>query len=59
MGIATLLYKLASPYDAYVAHVSELNTALERLRYQSERALGYEAGLHGSCLLYTSDAADE
>lgn len=57
MGIATLLYKLASPYDAYVAHVSELNSALERLRYQSERALGYEAGLHGSVRLMPGGAA--
>lgn len=48
MGLATLLYKLGSPYDAYIAHVSELNSALSRLRYMSDRALGLEAGLHGS-----------
>lgn len=51
MGISSLLYKLASPYDAYIAHVSELNQALGRLRYMSERALGLEAGLHSSVRL--------
>ena len=34
-----------------------MNTALERLRYQSERALGYEAGLHGSVRLMPGGAA--
>ncbi len=48
MGISTLIYKLASPYDAYVSHVSELNSAIGRLRSMSERALGYEAGLNSS-----------
>lgn len=48
MAIPSLLYKLASPYDAYVSHVSELNGALERLRWMSDRALGFEAGLQGS-----------
>lgn len=51
MGISSLLYKLGSPYDAYISHVSELNQALGRLRYMSERALGFEAGLHGSVRL--------
>ncbi|MGE3076629.1 MAG: hypothetical protein AB7N24_21385 [Dehalococcoidia bacterium] len=48
MGISTLLYKLASPYDAYVSHVSGLNGAIGRIRYMSTRALGYEAGLQSS-----------
>lgn len=48
MGIPSLLYKLASPYDAYVSHVSELNGAIARIRFMSNRALGYEAGLQSS-----------
>jgi len=48
MGITALLYKLGSPYDAYISQVSELNQALARLRYMADRALGLEAGLHGS-----------
>ncbi len=51
MGLSALLYKLGSPYDAYIAHVSELNTALDRLRYMSDRAVGLEAGLHSSVRL--------
>jgi len=57
MAISSLLYKLASPYDAYVSHVSELNSALAKLRYMSERALGYEAGLHGAVRLLHGGAA--
>jgi len=48
MAISTLVWKLASPYDAYVSHVAKLNAALERVRFFSERALGYEAGLQSS-----------
>lgn len=48
MGVSTLVWKLASPYDAYVSHVARLTEAIERIRYLSERALGYEAGLQGS-----------
>lgn len=59
MGIQTLIWKLGSPYDAYVAHVSRLNTALERLRGMSEAALGYEAGLQGSMRLVPGGAARE
>jgi hypothetical protein len=51
MALSSLLYKLASPHDAYIAHVSELNSALGRLRYMSDRAIGLEAGLHGSVRL--------
>jgi hypothetical protein len=51
MAINTLVWKLASPYDAYVSHVAKLEAALERVRYFSERALGYEAGLQGSVRL--------
>lgn len=59
MGISTLLYKLASPYDAYISHVSELNTALTRLRYMADRAVGLEAGLHGSVRLLPGGVARE
>ena len=48
MAISTLVWKLASPYDAYVSHVARLEAALERVRYFSERALAYEVGLQSS-----------
>ena len=48
MAVTSLLWKLASPYDAYVSHVARLNEAISRVRYSSERALGYEAGLQSS-----------
>lgn len=51
MAVSTLLWKLASPYDAYVSHVSRLNEAIERVRYLSERALGFQAGLQSSVRL--------
>lgn len=51
MAISTLVWKLASPYDAYVSHVAKLEAALERVRYFSERALVYEAGLRSSVRL--------
>lgn len=51
MAVTALLWKLASPYDAYVSHVARLNEAIARVRYFSERALGYEAGLQGSVRL--------
>ncbi len=54
-----LLWKLASPYDAYVSHVAQLNHAIERIKFLSGMALGYEAGLQGSVRLVpgTADAA--
>jgi hypothetical protein len=48
MSVSTLVWKLASPYDAYVSHVARLQNAIERIRYYSDRALGYEAGLQSS-----------
>lgn len=48
MTLRSLTWKLASPYDAYVSHVVRLHHALERIRYFSERALAYEAGLQSS-----------
>ena len=51
MAVTSLLWKLASPYDAYVSHVARLDEAISRVRYFSERALGYEAGLQSSVRL--------
>lgn len=48
MPITSVLWRLASPYDAFVNHVGRLNEAIERIRYFAEMALAYEAGLHGS-----------
>jgi len=48
MALNALVWKLASPYDAYVSHVARLDAAIERVRYFSERAQGYEAGLQSS-----------
>jgi hypothetical protein len=54
MALSTLVWKLASPYDAYVSHVARLESALERVRYFSSRAQGYEAGLRSSSGLNTA-----
>ncbi len=48
MAVAELVWRLASPYDAYVSHAARLNGAMDRIRALSGLALGYEAGLHGS-----------
>ncbi len=48
MSLSAVLWKFASPYDAYVSHAARLNEAIERIRYFSDRALGYEAGLQSS-----------
>jgi hypothetical protein len=48
MPIGTMIWKLASPYDAYVSHVLRLNDAIERVRYFADRMRGYEAGLESS-----------
>jgi hypothetical protein len=59
MALSTLVWKLASPYDAYVSHVVRLNNAIDRIRYFSQRALGHEAGLQSSVRFVpgTQDAA--
>ncbi len=59
MSVRSALWTLASPYDAYVSHVSRLDAALEQIRYLVTRALAYEATLHGSVRLVPgkSDAA--
>ncbi len=51
-----LLWKLASPYDAYVSHVAQLTHAMERIKFLSGLALGYEAGLQGSVRLVPASA---
>lgn len=51
MGIASLVWKFASPYDAYVSHVGVLDQAIGRIRHFSGVALGYEAGLQSSVRL--------
>lgn len=48
MTVQSILWRLASPYDAYVAHVSRLEDAVAEIQYLVQRALGYEAGLQGS-----------
>lgn len=48
MALKSIVWKLASPYDAYVSHVARLEQALDRIRYFTELALGYEAGLQSS-----------
>lgn len=59
MGVRSLVWKLASPYDAYVSHVSHLNNAIERIGYLSEKTLAYEAGLHGSVRLVPGERSSE
>ena len=48
MAVNTLVWRLASPYDAYVSHVARLTEAMERIRSLSDLALGTEAGLQSS-----------
>ncbi len=48
MALGSLVWKLASPYDAYISHVTRLNEAIDRIRYASDRAMGIEAGLQSS-----------
>jgi hypothetical protein len=56
MVVSTLVWKLASPYDAYVSHVARLDDAMDRIRRLSDMALRYEAGLQGSVRYVTADA---
>ena len=56
MAVSTLIWRLASPYDAYVSHVARLNQAIDRIRSLSEMALRYEAGLHGSVRYVPAEA---
>lgn len=56
MALEALFWKLASPYDAYVSHVARLEHAMDRIRYFTELALGYETGLKSSVRLVTGSA---
>ena len=59
MSVNMLIWKLASPYDAYVSHVARLNHAIEQIRYLSDRALGYEAGLRSSVRFVAAESDRE
>jgi hypothetical protein len=59
MAVSTLIWKLASPYDAYVSHVSRLTDALERIRALSSQVLGHEAGLNSSVRLVPGETTAE
>lgn len=59
MSVRSVLWRLASPYDAYVAHVSTIEGAIEQIRYLVQRALAYEAGIQGSVRLIPGGAAAE
>lgn len=48
MALANVLWKLASPYDAYVSHVARLNQSIDRIRYFEEAARRQQAGLEGT-----------
>lgn len=52
MAVPTFFWRLASPYDAYVAHVGTLNDAIARIRDLTVIAQRYEAGLEGSVRFY-------
>lgn len=58
MALGALVWKLASPYDAYVSHVARLTAAIDSIRYASDRALLYEAGLRGSIRFQPGAAPD-
>jgi hypothetical protein len=57
MALGALVWKLASPYDAYVAHVARLNLALSRLRDAATEAEGHDAGLRSSVRLVAGEEA--
>jgi hypothetical protein len=56
MAVNTLVWKLASPYDAYVSHVARLDEAMDRIRHLSDMALRFEAGLQGSVRYVPAEA---
>jgi hypothetical protein len=43
MSVTTLRWKLASPYDAYVSHVSRLEDAMTRIQQLADVAFVYDA----------------
>ena len=56
MAVNSLVWRLASPYDAYVSHVARLADAIDRIKFLSGRALGYEAGLQSSVRLIPAES---
>ena len=58
MALGTLIWKFASPYDAYVSHVARLTEAIERIQYFNEVAERSQAGIAGSGRVRTGEAAD-
>lgn len=59
MALPAILWRLASPYDAYVSHAAKLTSAMERIRSLSEAAVGHEAGLRSSVRYVPGGAAAE
>lgn len=51
-----MLWRLASPYDAYVSHITRLEDAFARIRVLSDRTAGYEMGLRSSVRLKPSES---
>ena len=51
-----MIWKLASPYDAYVSHVAKLESSFARIRNLNARTAGYEMGLRSSVRLVQGDA---
>ena len=58
MPLPSIVWRLASPYDAYVSHVARLNEAVGRIRHAVERAQHYEAGLQASGRVTETDNRD-
>jgi hypothetical protein len=57
MALNALVWRLASPYDAYVAHVARLHEAMSRLRDLATEVEGHEAGLRSSVRMVPGEAA--
>jgi hypothetical protein len=58
MAAKALIWKLVSPYDAYVSHVAVLNHAIEQISYFGGLARGYEAGIEGSMRVGVTSEVD-
>jgi len=58
-ALRSLIWRLASPYDAYLVHVSRLNEYLRRIEHLTEQALALEAGLLGSVRVVPSERRAE
>ncbi|MCC7366236.1 MAG: hypothetical protein IT303_17905 [Dehalococcoidia bacterium] len=58
MALGTVFWKLASPYDAYVSHVSRLNEAIDRIKYFTELTARQQAGIEASVRVGSGEAPD-